>query len=321
MRAFVRLVAMAIVLGLFAGNANAQYPDHNITAIVPNAAGGALDIYARIIAKHLEKKIGQRVIVQNIVGAGTATGSRAVYDAKPDGYTVLVHHQALFGIAAQGILGRPFDDLVPLARTGGNDTMFVTRKGMPFTDLKSMQAYGKANPGKLRMGVFLTAHSHYVALQFMEVLGIDLKMINVPGGDAPLRAALLGDQVDVMLATPSTSRSYVTAGDFVPLAFLADYKSRDLPPNVKTAREQGFPQLNTNVTTYWWTRKDVPAQIRDLLTAKLEATMADPELKSELGAQTQDIRFAKGDELRREVAAQYEFYSRLTKSYGLDKRN
>ena len=321
MRALFRFAATAVLLASFASTANAQYPDRPITAIVPNAAGGALDIYARIIAKHLEKQVGQRVIVQNIVGAGTATGSRAVYDAKPDGYTLLVHHQALFGIAAQGILGRPFEDLVPLARTGGNDTMFVTRKGMPFTDLKSMQAYGKANPGKLRMGVFLTAHSHYVALEFMEVLGIDLKMINVPGGDAPLRAALLGDQVDVMLATPSTSRSYVAAGDFVPLAFLADYKSRDLPANVTTAREQGFPQLNINVTTYWWARKDVPDSVRDLLTAKLEATMANPELKAELGAQTEDIRFTKGDALRRDVSEGYAIYSRLTKAHGLDKRN
>jgi tripartite-type tricarboxylate transporter receptor subunit TctC len=321
MRAFVRIAFVAIILASFASVAQAQYPDRSITAIVPNAAGGALDIYARIIAKHLEKKIGQRVIIQNIVGAGTATGSRAVYDAKPDGYTLLVHHQALFGIAAQGILGRPFEDLVPLARTGGNDTAFVTRKEMPFTDLKSMQAYGKANPGKLRMGVFLTAHSHYVALEFMEVLGIDLKMINVPGGDAPLRAALLGDQIDVMLATPSTSRSYIATGDFVPLAFLANYKSRDLPPNVQTATEQGFPKLNVNVTTYWWARKDVPDQVRETLTAKLEATMADPELKADLGAQTEDIRFAKGEALRREVVEGYALYSRLTKAHGLDKRN
>jgi tripartite-type tricarboxylate transporter receptor subunit TctC len=155
----------------------------------------------------------------------------------------------------------------------------------------------------------------------MEVLGIDLKMINVPGGDAPLRAALLGDQIDVMLATPSTSRSYIATGDFVPLAFLANYKSRDLPPNVQTATEQGFPKLNVNVTTYWWARKDVPDQVRETLTAKLEATMADPELKADLGAQTEDIRFAKGEALRREVVEGYALYSRLTKAHGLDKRN
>ncbi|MEO7242554.1 MAG: tripartite tricarboxylate transporter substrate binding protein [Variovorax sp.] len=321
-RAFCRVLAFVLtsIFAALPASAEDKYPDHSITAVVPNAAGGALDVYARIISKHLGERLGQRVIVQNIVGAGTATGSRAVLDAKPDGYTLLVHHQALMGISAQGILGRPFGDLVPLARTGGNDTAFVTRKGMSFTDLKSLQAYAKANPGKVRMGVFLTAHSHYVALEFMEALGIEMKMINVPGGDAPLRAALLGEHIDVMLATPSTSRSYVAAGDFVPLAFLADYRSRDMP-NVTTAVEQGFPQLVTNVTNYWWARKETPQPVLDLLTTKLEETMASPELKAELGAQIEDLRFAKGDALGKEVAEQYALFERLTKNYGLEKRN
>jgi len=319
-----RLVGATLAASVLAWTATPvaaqSYPDRTITVVVPNAAGGALDVYARIISKHMEKRLGQRLVVQNIVGAGTTTGSRAVYDAKPDGYTLLVHHQALFGTSAQGILGRTFTDLVPLARTGGNDVAFVTRKGMPYADLKSLQAYAKANPGKVRMGVFLTAHSHYVALEFMEQLGVDFKMINVPGGDAPLRAALLGEHIDVMLATPSTSRSYLAAGDFVPLAFLAGYRSKDLP-NTATSAEQGFPKLTFNVTNYWWSHKDVPQAQRELLIAKLEETMADPALRTELAAFIEDMRFAKGDALRAEVDANYQVYARLTKAHGLEKRN
>jgi len=319
-RTITTLLAAVVGVLMTAPLAAQTYPERTVTAIVPNAAGGALDVYARIISKHLEKRLGQRVVVQNIVGAGTAPGSRAVYDAKPDGYTLLVHHQALFGTSAQGILGRNFTDLVPLARTGGNDLAFVTRKGMPYTDLKSLQAYAKANPGKVRMGVFLTAHSHYVALEFMEAMGVDLKLINVPGGDAPLRAALLGEHVDLMLATPSTSRSYLVAGDFVPLAFLAGYRSKDLP-NTPTSTEQGFPKLVFNVTNYWWAHKDVPQAARNLLTTKLEETMADPALRAELSAFIEDMRFAKGDALQAEVSDSYQLYARLTKAHGLEKRN
>jgi tripartite-type tricarboxylate transporter receptor subunit TctC len=197
MRAFVR-IAFCGSSGV-ASVAQAQYPDRSITAIVPNAAGGALDIYAHHRkapreedppARHHPEYCRRR---NERVRARCTMPSQWIYAAGPPSGAI--------GIAAQGILvdgrSRIWCHSHDSQRYG-----FRHPQEMPFTDLKSMQAYGKANPGKLRMGVFLTAHSHYVALEFMEVLGIDLKMINVPV--AMLRAALSGDQIDVMLATPST---------------------------------------------------------------------------------------------------------------------
>ena len=223
------------------------------------------------------------------------------------------------GTAAQGILGRKFSDMTPVARTGGIDIMYVASKAAPFDNLQEMVTYAKANPNAVKVGVYLTAHSHLTALSVMDKLGIDLKPINIPGGGGPIRAALIGGQIDLGISLPAVARPYVEKGDMKPLVFFADYKPRSMP-NLQTAREAGYPDLLFNVTNYWWMHKDAPAEAAEFWADKLEQVMKDPELRAEMGKKIEDLRFSRGADLAKEVAEQYSNYDKIVEKYGLRKK-
>jgi tripartite-type tricarboxylate transporter receptor subunit TctC len=107
---FVRMAAIALSICALAAPAKAEYPDHAIKMIVPFAAGGGTDVLARIIAQNLNSKWGQPVVVENQPGASGAIGSRAVMNAAPDGYTLLMASTgALMAVSSGAESNGPFD--------------------------------------------------------------------------------------------------------------------------------------------------------------------------------------------------------------------
>lgn len=310
-------VVLSAVLG-FGTVAQAEYPEKPVTFVLPNGAGGAADINLRIILKHLEKIVPARLVVKNITGGATATGTRVAYDAPKDGYTLLFFHQAFMGTAAQGILGREFEDMVPVARAGSIDIMYGAAKDAPFDDLPEMIEYAKANPGKIRVGVFLRAHSHMVALKVQDALDLEFNMINIPGGGGPIRAALVGNQIDLGITTVAESQKYFESGDIKPLFVfrpVAVPGLEDLP----SAEEVGFADLADvgSVTNYFWIHKDAPAEVREYWADAIEKVMADPQLQEELGQRIIDLRFARGEELQDEVDSQYANTVAVVEKFGL----
>ncbi len=322
MHTMKKLLSAAVVallpLAMAVSPAEAEYPERPVTVILPNAAGGAADINLRIIAKHMEKYADQKLIVKNIPGGGTATGTRAAYDAAKDGYTLMFFHQAFMGTAAQGILGRDFRDMTPVARTGGIDIMYVASRSAPFDSLGEMVEHAKANPGEVKVGVFLRANSHIVALSVMDSLGLDFNLVNIPGGGGPIRAALIGEQIDVGISVPGIAKSYIESGELKPLFIFSNITPAALP-DLETARDAGFPELEAigNVTNFFWAHKDVPQEAKDYWADKLEQVMADPELQAELGERIEDLRFARGADLQAEVDAQYALYENIVEKFDL----
>jgi len=299
------VLALALAHGMSAP-AKAEYPEKPVTFVLPNGAGGAADINLRIILKHLEKHVPAKLIVKNIKGGATATGTRAAYDAPKDGYTLLFFHQAFMGTAAQGILGREFRDMVPVARAGSIDIMYAAAKDAPFDNLPELIAFAKENPGAVKVGVFLRAHSHMVALKVMDALGVEFNMINIPGGGGPIRAALVGHQIDLGITSVSESQKYFESGDIKPLFVFRPVEVPGLE-ELPSAEESGYPSMADvgSVTNYFWAHKDVPEEIRTYWADKIEKVMADPELQEELGQRIIDLRFARDNELQKEVDAQY----------------
>ncbi len=222
------------------------------------------------------------------------------------------------GTAAQGILGRKFADMTPVARAGSIDIMYAAAKEAPFNNLPELIDYAKANPDAVRVGVFLRAHSHMVALKVMDALGVKLNMINIPGGGGPIRAALVGHQIDIGITTVSDAQKYLESGDIKPLFV---FRSVDVPglEDLPTAAEAGVPQISDvgSVTNYFWAHREVPEEIRTYWADKIEQVMADPELQAELGQRIIDLRFARGIELQAEVDSQYANTVAVVEKFGL----
>ncbi len=312
-------LAALIVSGLMLGAAQAAYPERPIKIVFPNAAGGEADIILRLIVPHLEKLVPQPIVVTAMPGAGTALGTRYVHDQPADGYTILYIHQAMLGTAAQGILGFEHSEFVPFARTGILTPYLVARDGLPFSDVGGLLSYAKANPSTVSAAIFLTAHSHLSFLRVQDTAGIQLKLINIPGGGAPVRAALLGGHVDIGVMGSAQVQDYAKAGGIKPLAFLAGSRDPALP-DIPTAREQGLDH-EWPVSMWWWFRKEVPVEIQTWWADRIERVMADPTLQQDLRTKggLVDTSFARGAPLRAEVDAEAAAYRAVVEKYGLRK--
>ena len=314
----ISVLAVLAFGGLFCHPALAEYPEKPIQIILPNKAGGGTDISLRIIVNHLEKYTDATIVVKNIPGGGTTTGTRAAYDGSKDGHTVFFFHEAFMGVAAQGILGRDFHDMIPVARAGAIDLMYAGSSKAPFSDFDSLVAYAKANPGDVRIGVQLTALNHIVALSLMDTLGIKLKVINVPAGNGPMRAALIGGQIDLAIALPSAAVKFFKTGDMTPILYMADSKPEDFP-DIPLSSDVGYPDFKWSATNYFFLHKDTPPEARDWWAQMIGKVMADEELQAELATKIQDLRFSEGEALRAEVNSTYNRFEAIVDKYELKR--
>ena len=148
-----RIRFCAVLAGLLvAGTAVAQanYPNKPIRLITPFNPGGAIDIYSRLIAEPLGKRLGQNIIVEAIAGANTIVGTQAVVRATPDGHTfmittmsTMVNNKILY---SKSIAYDPNKDLAPITQLSYGTVLLVGPASAAYTDLKSFVAWAKAQP-------------------------------------------------------------------------------------------------------------------------------------------------------------------------------
>jgi tripartite-type tricarboxylate transporter receptor subunit TctC len=180
---FVRMAAVALTVLAFPLPAKAEYPDHAIKMIVPFAAGGGTDVLARIIAQNLNSKWGQPVVVENQPGASGAIGSRAVINAAPDGYTLLMASTgALMAVSASAESSGPFDVnqvLTPIVIGAAPPYLLVASPNLPVKTTADLISYGKEKREGLTYGSSgVGAASHLSGLLFAGQTGI--KMLHIP---------------------------------------------------------------------------------------------------------------------------------------------
>jgi tripartite-type tricarboxylate transporter receptor subunit TctC len=155
-RNFLHLAAGAAVLPALSGVAWAQtYPTRPITMIVPFAAGGPTDTYARVVARHMGQVLGQTSIIENVGGAGGTTGAIRAMRAKNDGYTILMGHVGTHAYSVAlipNLAYRPDLDFEPIGLVIETPSILVARGDFPAKDLKELISYVKANAAKLNVG-------------------------------------------------------------------------------------------------------------------------------------------------------------------------
>ena len=205
------MAGFAAIFAVAAFAAAADYPEKPVRVIVPNKAGGGADIIVRLVSEKLSKVLGQPVVVQNQPGAATAVGSRAANEADADGYTVLANHEAIITLAAMGRLGFDIEGLDPVAKTGGYANFLVAGAAAPFSTYPEFCAHAAANPGAISAAVQIGALSHFHVISAADACEAELNYVNVTGGGAAFRAALLGGTIDVAPMPALTARGSAKA--------------------------------------------------------------------------------------------------------------
>jgi tripartite-type tricarboxylate transporter receptor subunit TctC len=293
------VVAMMAVAGI--GDARAQdYPTRTATVIVPFAAGGPADITGRIVADIFSRYLGQKFVVENVVGAGGTTGAIRAARAPADGYTILSGHLGTNALAPAFYPNLAYDpqkDFEPIGLTAEYPELLVARKDFPANNLREFVAYAKANPEKLNVGhAGLGSVSYIGCLLLHAAIGIKPTMIPFTG-TAPVLNAMLSGQIDYECDPVLGTLSQIQAGNVKALAIAAKKRS-PLLPDVPTSHEQGLPEFDIAPFYAVFVPTGTPQAIIDKLVDALSKGLNEDAVKkrlAELGAESveQDRRGPK----------------------------
>ncbi|MCA6119300.1 tripartite tricarboxylate transporter substrate binding protein BugD [Bradyrhizobium sp. WSM 1738] len=242
-----QFIAAALVAMAGISSAQAQdYPVRTVTVIVPFAAGGPADITGRIVVDIFSRHLGQKFVVENVVGAGGTVGALRAARAPANGYTILSGHLGTNALAPAFYPNLGYDpqkDFEPIGLTAEYPELLVVRKDFPANNLKEFVAYAKSNPDKLNVGhAGLGSVSYIGCLLLHSAIGIKPTMIPFTG-TAPVLNAMLAGQVDYECDPVLGTLSQVQAGNVKALAVAAQKRS-PLLPDVPTSHEQGLPQFD-----------------------------------------------------------------------------
>jgi tripartite-type tricarboxylate transporter receptor subunit TctC len=282
-------LALAIVLtvaGFVHAAANAQpYPNKPIRIIVPFAAGGAVDVVARLIGARLADSLGQPVIVENRAGAGGNAGADAVAKSAPDGYTIL---QNTNGQALSPALYRalPFDtvkDFIPVTQLVATSTVLVANPKLPAKSVQDLIALAKAKPGALNYGMTGVGNSLHLTMEmFKRAAGIDIQAIPYRG-DALLNPALIAGEVDIAIVPIATVVPLIEGGQLRALAVNSARRSAVLP-SVPTVSEDAIPGFEAAGWQGYFVPAKTPRDVVALIQREAAKALAAPDLQARLRA-------------------------------------
>lgn len=277
-----RSAAIAMTsLTLMSTAAWAEFPDKAVTLVVPFAAGGPSDKIARDLAEALRKPLGQTVIVDNAAGAGGTIGSAKVARAKPDGYTLLVHH---IGMATAPALYRKLSYKVPedfetLGLVNEAPSVVIARPNLPANNFAELRQWIASSGGKTNLAhAGLGSASHLCGLMLQSALKISMTPVPYKG-TAPAMTDLIGGQVDLMCeqatnAVPQIEGKKVKVYGVTSLNRLQIEVLKDTP----TLSEAGLKGFNVQVWHGLYAPRGTPPAVLAKLNAALRVALKDPEL-------------------------------------------
>jgi tripartite-type tricarboxylate transporter receptor subunit TctC len=270
-----RLNIVALLFAVVAMGATpapaADFPTKPIEMQVCYPPGGTVDAMARVLANHMEKAMGQPVVVLNKPGAGGAVGAAAVKGAKPDGYTIGVVNGYTFTYTPLiQQTGYSFKDFTYLASVGTFQFAIVASSDKPYRNFKELIAYAKKNPGMTYAFMNPIAENLLTAVGKRE--GLDWRGIPTKGA-AEVMTAIVGKHVDFGFSA-GAHIPFVKAGEMIVLASLG--KIRLLTsPEVPTLQEYGYDFFlsDSNIV---FAPKGVSDEVLKKLTAAIERAAKDP---------------------------------------------
>ena len=281
---FAATLVMAAVADMSV-QARDDYPTRPVQMIIPFSAGGPTDIVGRVMGAKMSELLGKQFVVENRTGAGGNIGAEAVAKASPDGYTILMATVSTNAINPGLYKNIPYDavrDFAPLGRVGVTPTLLLVHPSMPATDVKSLVALIKANPGKYNYGSSgLGSILHLCGEEFKSLAG-GLDITHVPyKGSAPMDTDLMGGQITMAFDATPTALPLAKSGKLRALgAGMA--KRLAAMPDLPTLQEQGLPGFEC----YTWNALLAPARtpkpIVDKLNAAINKALADPAVSTAL---------------------------------------
>jgi tripartite-type tricarboxylate transporter receptor subunit TctC len=269
----------------------AGYPDHPIQLVCPNVPGAPGDIAARMLAEELGPILGQKVIVNNKPGAGTALAAETVLRSKKDGYTILYSGNSAFvyvpNVNPEAVHYDPVKDADPLGVHFVMPTVVSVRSDAPWKTFAQLVDYAKKNPGKLRFSSIGVGSQPHFGIELLQMItGIQVTHIPFKGGESVV-TAVLGGHVEATLDGIGKLKPHMDAGTMRTL--IIDPK-RPENPEIPTLQELGY---RSGLPAVWfgvWAPAGIPEDVRAILVPAVEKALRLTKPRVEQLGNTFDYR-------------------------------
>lgn len=285
MKRFTTLTVLGICvftllsLSLFANARAAGFPEKTITIICHSAPGSPVDVMSRQLAEGASKIPGVTVVVETKTGGSGAVAMAYLLTQKADGHTVYAMTRSNADLFASGkIKDFKWDDLTYFIRVQQDPFILAASPSAPFKTAKEMIAYGKKNPGAIKVGGFGSNSTHHMmAMKFANEAGIEITWVPYPGGSEAIMATL-GGHVPVVHSNPGVLLKHFEAGKLVPLAVSVAERIPALP-NTPTYKELGLDVDEAHFRGVA-VKKGVPEDRLKVLHDIFKKAMETPEFKA-----------------------------------------
>jgi tripartite-type tricarboxylate transporter receptor subunit TctC len=315
---FARGVVTLLALASLTAPVLAQdYPRRAVKIIVPFAAGGPADIYARAVGRQLQEALGQPFVIDDRPGAGSVLGTDAVAKSAPDGYTLLLISNAQT-VNESLIPNKPYAllrDFVPVAPINYSDLVMVVHPSVPARTLAEFIALAKAQPGKLNYASSGPGTPYHMAGElFKAMAGVDI--VHVPyRGSSGARTDIIGGQVQMMFDAVTTMSEHVKAGQVRALATSGRVRSTVLP-DVPTVAEAGVPGYEATIWLGMMAPKGTPPTIVGRLNAAIVQIVSRSEMRRDWAAQGATAMVMTPDEFGKYLAEDIVKWERVVRISG-----
>jgi tripartite-type tricarboxylate transporter receptor subunit TctC len=270
------------------GNAGAavEWPKQSINLVVAFGAGGNSDYNARAMAKYVSQELGQPIVITNVGAAGGTVAAAQVKDAKPDGYTVLVHQLSINIAAAAGVIDFTFADLAPVCVFAkASDEVIAVRADAPWNTVQDLIADSQKNPGKFKLTANTGASTQWISIALQNA-GAQLNVVS-SGGSGERIPLLLGGHVDVIPIQVNMIEDYLKTGQFKIIANVSAQRSAALP-NVPTLVESGVKCSYNYLNSFFMPKGTDPAIVAKFSQAVSKVVSGNAEYAKEIAAFAQE---------------------------------
>jgi tripartite-type tricarboxylate transporter receptor subunit TctC len=303
-----------------AGVAHAQdYPAKPVRIIVPTAPGGLMDVPARLVADHLDRALGQRMLVENRAGGGGNLGVEAIAKAPPDGYTIGLIQLGNVAINPFIFKDLGFDaltDLVPVAPLTSSPVLAVVNANLPAKNLAEFIAFAKREQGKVNHGsAGIATVPHFAGELFAQRAGVQLTHVQYRGA-GPAVTDLVGGQVQVVFVGYGAVRPHIASGKLRALA-VAQGRRLQSAPEIPTAEEAGLPGFEF---TTWFgvvAPKGTPDAVVSTLTRQIHVWQDDVTVQKRLSEGGMEALKETSVQFRERIRRDNERFRDVVKTMGL----
>jgi tripartite-type tricarboxylate transporter receptor subunit TctC len=286
---------------------------------VPFAAGGGNDIMARLIAQHMGRALGEQFVIENRAGAGGTIGARAVAKAAPDGYTLMVGHSGVFGVAPALYADpgyEPRRDFAPIGLIASYQQILVVHPSVPVHSVADLIALARKEPGKITYATAGIGSGSHVSTELFEVMA-NIKLTHIPyRGTGAMQGDLAGGHVDMSITTFPSVFGQLRSGGLRPIAVTGETRS-SIFPDLPTIAESGVPGYAAVIHYGMVAPAGISRAIADRLNTELRAALGSEEVRARIVDEGGEPLPGTPDQQAADIASEEAKWGALVRKLGI----